>query len=357
MHTIKQVRERITSISGTRQMTATMKVVSLAKLKKKHARLLEATPYLVEMDRMMRRLIRSVSVRQEEKTTKENEIHLLPQLLTGNGRDQKYVVVAITSDTGLNGGNILTVLQKTAELVNYLLSQKKEVHLVSFGTKGESFLKHTFPDLPLHTLPRKILEKEQGYLSAARLVSDLIKAFNEKRMDTCLTVYNHFENMAIQYPTIRQLIPNHEYENENPWDFLIRPEEAYKRKNALGKSELAIQKAGLYKALGHKNLSGPWGQLNTEILHATTRRPEAYDYEPSDSALLNQMLPAYLTAYVHTILLESATCDESARLMAMDNATHNADEMLSGLAREYRHLRQDKITNQTIQLMSGMIGG
>ena len=69
------------------------------------------------------------------------------------------------------------------------------------------------------------------------------------------------------------------------------------------------------------------------------------------------MLPIYLTAYVHAILLESSVCDEAARLMAMDNATHNADEMLSDLMREYRHLRQDKITNQTIQLMSGMMGG
>ena len=353
MHTLKQVRKRIASVTGTRQMTATMKVVAFAKLKKKHAYLLQTIPYLTEMDRMMRRLIRSVSVRQEA----HPETSLLPHLLTGNGQDQKYMVVAITSDTGLNGDNILMVLQKTIELRNYLLKQQKSIEIVIFGTKGEGFLKHMFPHIPLHIIPRKILEKEEGYLSAGRLVSDLIKAFNEKRMDTCLCVYNHFENMAIQYPTIHQLIPNHEYENENPWNFLIHPEEAYKRQNALGQSQLALQKATLYKALGHKNLSGPWGQLNTEILHATTRRPNAYDYEPSDNILLNQMLPVYLTAYVHTILLESATCDESARLMAMDNATHNADKMLSDLACEYRHLRQDKITNQTIQLMSGMMGG
>lgn len=352
MHSMKQVRQRISSITQMRQMTATMKVVALSRLKKKHARLLQTMPYLTEMDRMMRRLIRSVSVCQEQKETR-----LLPRLLTGNGQDKKYIVVAITSDTGFNGGNILSVLQKTTELVNVLLEQKKEVQLVSFGTRGESFFKHTFPNLKIHLIPRKILEKEQGYLSAGRLVSDLINAFNEGRIDTCLTVYNHFENMAIQHPTIRQLIPNHEYENENPWAFLIRPEEAYQRKNVLGQSKLALQQVQFYKAIGHKNWAGPWGQLNTEILHATTRRPEAYDYEPSDGALLNQMLPIYLTAYVHTILLESSVCDEAARLMAMDNATHNAEEMLDDLAQEYRHLRQDKITTETIQLMSGMTGG
>ena len=355
MRSMKQIRKRIRSIMGTRQMTATMKVVALAKLKKKHSLFLEAAPYLTEMDRMMRRLIRSVSVHQEEHMQKIHESYSLPSLLIGNGQDKKYVVVAITSDTGLNGGNTMTVLQKTAEVIAYLLNQQKDIQIVSFGTKGESFFKHTFPNISLHTIPRKMTEKEQGYLSAARLVSDLFKAFEEKHMDTCLVVYNHFENMAVQYPTIRQLIPTHEY--ENPWVFLIHPEEAYKRQNILGQSRLALQKADLYKALGHKNWTGPWGQLNTEILHATTRRPSAYDYEPSDACLLNQMLPAYLTAYVHTILLESSVCDEAARLMAMDNATHNADEMLSDLMREYRHLRQDKITNQTIQLMSGVIGG
>lgn len=352
MHSMRQLRQRISSIKGTRQLTTTMKVIALARLKKKHARLFEATPYLTEMDRMMRRLIRSVSTRQETQ-----EIQLLSPLLTGKGQDEKYIVVAITSDTGLNAGSTLSVLQKTEELINYLLAEKKQVQILSFGTHGTGFLKHTFPHLILHEIPRKSVEKEQGYLSAARLTMDLIDAFYSGKMDTCLCVYNHFENMAVQYPTIHQLIPNHQYENENPWAFLIHSKDFYRRKNALGQSKLAIQKAALYKAVGHKNIAGPWGQMNTEILHATTRRPEAYDYEPGDNTLLNQMLPTYLTAYIHTILLDSSVCDEAARLMAMDNATHNADEMLSDLAREYRHLRQDKITNETIQLMSGVMGG
>ena len=104
---MKQVRSRITSVTGVRQMTSTMKVVALAKLKKKHERLLQATPYLTEMDRMMRRLIRAVSVRQES----QEKAKLLPPLLTGNGHDQKYMVVVISSDTGLSGGLILNVLE------------------------------------------------------------------------------------------------------------------------------------------------------------------------------------------------------------------------------------------------------
>ncbi|MGN0920012.1 MAG: F0F1 ATP synthase subunit gamma [Alphaproteobacteria bacterium] len=352
MSSMKQLRNRITSVTQTRQMTSTMKMVAFAKLKKKHARLLQEMPYLTETDRIMRRLVRAVSVRQESSGKS-----LLPALLTGNGHDKKYTVVAVTSDTGFGGDNIVSVLQKTQELINTLLEQQKEVQIVSFGTKGDSFLKNTFPNLKIHLIPRKKLEKEQGYLSAGRLVSDLIQAFQEGRIDTCLTVYNHFENMAVQHPTIRQLIPNHEYENENPWAFLIRPEEGYRHKDVFGKSKPAFQASSFYQAVGHKNWTGPWGQLNLEILHATTRRPDAYDYEPSDVALLNQMLPIYLTAYVHTILLESSVCDEAARLMAMDNATHNANEMLDNLAREYRHLRQDKITTETIQLMSGVMGG
>ena len=87
MNSMKQIRERITSITGTRQMTASMKVIALEKLKKKHAHLSEAIPYLTEMDRMVRRLIRSVSVHQEEEMLKGNERHLLSRLLTGNGQN------------------------------------------------------------------------------------------------------------------------------------------------------------------------------------------------------------------------------------------------------------------------------
>ena len=352
MRSMKQLRQRISSVKGTRQMTATMKVVALARLKKKHAKLLQTTPYLVEMDRIVRRLIRAVSVRQEQEDTS-----LLPSLLTGSGCDEKYMVAVITSDTGLNGGAIWSVLQKTQELVDYLLNQKKQVQLISFGTHGAAFLKRAFPNLAVHVIPRKSVDKEQGYLSATRLATDLIEAFQRKKTDTCLCVYNHFENMAIQHPTIRQLIPNQSFENENPWHFLARPDDLYRRRNSSGKSRFSSKEAAFYKAVGQKKLAGPWGRLNTEILTATTRRPEAYDYEPNEKMLLEKMLPIYLTAYVHTILLDSAVCDEAARLIAMDNATHNADEMLSDLAREYRHLRQDRITNQTIQLMSGVMSG
>ena len=69
MQSVKQVKNRISSVRSTRQLTATVKVVALAKFKKQHKRLLQATPYLTEMDRMMRRLIRSVSVRQEQVKT------------------------------------------------------------------------------------------------------------------------------------------------------------------------------------------------------------------------------------------------------------------------------------------------
>ena len=165
MRSMKQLRQRISSVTGTRQMVATMKVVSLARLKKKHAKLLKAMPYLLEMNRMMRRLIRSVLMTQEQ----QSKSAFLPALLMGHKEAKKYMVVIVASDTGLNGGSIWSVLQKAQELINYLLQQKKQVQLVCFGTHGANFFKRFFPELTLYIFPRKKVDEGREYLSAIRL--------------------------------------------------------------------------------------------------------------------------------------------------------------------------------------------
>jgi F0F1-type ATP synthase gamma subunit len=81
--------------------------------------------------------------------------------------------------------------------------------------------------------------------------------------------------------------------------------------------------------------------------------PDKYDYDPSDLEILERVLPQYMVSYMCRVLLETEVADNAARLMAMDNATRNAGEMLKGLQKQYRRTRQSKITTDLIEIVSG----
>ena len=91
MSSLKQLKDRIHSIQATRQMTASMKMVAVSRLKKKHSDFLKASPYADEMNRVVRRLVRSMKLRQENLIWDNNETLLQwPRLLNGNGKENKY---------------------------------------------------------------------------------------------------------------------------------------------------------------------------------------------------------------------------------------------------------------------------
>ena len=351
MASLKNMKNRICSIQTTRQITSTMKVVSLAKVKKSYAHLTEATTYIDEMNRIVRRLIRAALWKQQQNAEDENPAKLsLSPIFIGNGFDERYVVVCVTSDDGLSGTSNMQVLHKTKEVVDYLLADNKEVTLICFGTRGAEILKRFYPNLPLHVMKRKAFSTTGVYFDGERLTLDLMTSFEAKRFDACIVVFNHFESMISQNPVIEQLIPNRLFSDTNPWQFLMDTNtDSYREKDALGRERLSVRHKSF---LGHmkQKLKAPLVDVLAEELKRSIRPVTAYDYEPNTTDILEHIMPAYMIAYVNYILLESDVCDQAARLMAMDNATHNADEMLGTLTRIYQRTRQNKITTQTAEL-------
>ena len=354
MSSLKNIKTRIRSVQTTRQITATMKVAALAKLKKNYAKLSDATTYIDEMNRVVRRLIRAALwFQQQENDYKKNDSSQLglSPMFVGNGFDERYIVIVVTSDDGLSGSANLQDLQKTKEVVDYLQSEQKDVTLVCFGTRGGEVLKRFYPNISLHVMKRKAFSSTGTYVDGERLTLDLIASFEAKRFDACIVVFNHFESMVTQSPTIEQLVPNRLFSDSNPWQFLIDTNpESYRRKNVLGEDQLSIRHKSFFGHLGQK-LTAPLTDVVGNDLKKIVRPVTAYDYDPKATDILQQILPAYMVAYVNYILLESDVCDQAARLMAMDNATHNADEMLTNLTRTYQRTRQNKITTQTAELI------
>jgi F-type H+-transporting ATPase subunit gamma len=78
-----------------------------------------------------------------------------------------------------------------------------------------------------------------------------------------------------------------------------------------------------------------------------------YDYEPSEEAVLEDLLPRGVATQIFTALLENAASEQGARMSAMDNATRNAGDMIERLTIEYNRSRQAVITNELIEIISG----
>lgn len=357
MSSLKKTADRMRSVRSTRQVTASMKVVAVSRLKKKHRLFLKTEPYTQEIQRMIRRLIRHATLRQENLMWQGDEAVLpLPALLKGNGADNRYLLVVITSDEGLSGGAMMQVVQKTEEVISYLEGQGKKVLLFCFGRRGAELLKRRYPHMPLTCVEAKAFRTDTSYLDAERLALNLISAFNHNHFDVCLVIYNHFKSIVLQRPTIEQLIPNKLFTDDNPWRFLIETEEAdYRRRDALGSPKITLKKSGFLKALGGADVLSSYGQIDTALLHTGKRRPDVYDYAPSDIALLEAVLPQYVVAYAYRVLLEAEVSDNAARLMAMDNATRNAGDMLTALEKTYRRTRQTKITTDIIEVSFGAL--
>ena len=349
---MRKIGDRIHSVTATRQMTASMKVVAVSRLKKKHEEFLESIPFADEMNRVVRRLLRSIQMRQSIEPDKKMK---LPTLMNGNGRDQRYVVVAVTSDDGLSGASSLQVMKQVQKVVDYLQEQGKDIHIFTYGVRGSEVLKRTYPDLPVIVIKQKKTQVMNAYANAERLASDIMESFHRDRFDACLIVYNQFKSIVSQVPVVEQIVPNKLFLRENPWDFLNHPDETdYMRRDALGQKKIKLKRSGFLSAIGGAEiLPSLQGVIFKTDLSGGKRSPYLYDYEPSDVGILERILPQYLTAYIYRVVLEAEVSDNAARLMAMDNATRNAGEMLTNLNRIYRRTRQARITTDIAEVSAG----
>jgi len=351
MTSLRQIKDRIHSVQSTKQITSSMKVVALARLKKLHQAFTKTDVYFLEMTRMVRRLLRAVSAKQEEiNATSVEEVTLIPSVLSGRGKEDVFVVAVLTSDDGLSGLSNLQVVEKAREVITYLEAEKKTVRLVCLGTKGADLLRRDYPNRNIMVFPRKAQKNDSLFADAENMVMHLLKAFEDDRFDVCVCIHNKFKSVVSQKPTIEQLIPNKLFAEKNPWQFLIAGKlPDYMKKDILGHQHVAVTDSAFLKAFGGAAMLEAFGQIDERLMHEALRDPWVYDYDPSAEENLEKVLPQYLTACVYRMLLEADVSDNAARLIAMDNSTRNANQMLDTLQKKYANTRQNLITTDLVE--------
>ncbi|MCC5966037.1 MAG: F0F1 ATP synthase subunit gamma [Rhodobacteraceae bacterium] len=219
-----------------------------------------------------------------------------PKLLAGTGSDQTHLLVVMTAERGLCGGFNSSIVKIARYRAEKLLSEGKTVKILTVGKKGREQLKR---DLAAHLVAHMDLSevKRVGYDNADDIARQIFAMYEAGDFDVATIFYNRFESVISQVPTPQQIIPAEV------------PEDA---------------EAGAL-----------------------------YDYEPSEEAILEDLLPRSVTTQIFTALLENGASEQGARMSAMDNATRNAGDMIDRLTIQYNRSRQAAITKELIEIISG----
>ncbi len=218
-----------------------------------------------------------------------------PRLLAGTGSDQVHLLVVMTSERGLCGGFNSTIVRLARLKAHELIAAGKTVKILTVGKKGREQLRRDFgANMVGHVDLTEV--KRVGYANAQSIARDILARFEAGECDVVTLFYNRFQSVIAQIPTALQVIP-------------------------------AKFEAGAATAL--------------------------YDYEPSEEAILADLLPRGVATQVFTALLENGASEQGARMSAMDNATRNAGEMITKYTTIYNRSRQAAITKELIEIISG----
>jgi F-type H+-transporting ATPase subunit gamma len=220
-----------------------------------------------------------------------------PKLLSGTGSDRTHLLVVMTSERGLCGGFNSTIVRLVRQRIEVLRGEGKTIKILTVGKKGREQLKRDYSDLFVGHISLAEV-KRLGYADAEAVAKDVLSRFDAGEFDVATIFYNRFQSVISQVPTAQQIIPAHFEEGDSAGSTL-------------------------------------------------------YDYEPSEEAILSDLLPRGVATQIFTALLENGASGQSARMTAMDNATRNAGEMIDRLTIVYNRSRQAAITKELIEIISG----
>ncbi len=292
MPNLKDLRNRIASVKSTQKITKAMQMVAAAKLRRAQESAEAARPYAERMETVLAGLSESLAGRDDA-----------PPMMIGTGKSETHLLVVATAERGLCGGFNSNIARLAREHALRLLAEGKTVKIICVGRKGQDVLRRVLSNQIIDFVNMREVRRLE--FSHARDVADkVIALFEAGECDVCTLFYSEFKNVITQVPTALQLIPaSIDSDDDAP--------------------------------------SKPDASL------------AAYDYEPEEKELLDELLPRNISVQIFRALLENAAGEQGARMSAMDSATRNAGEMIDSLTLTYNRARQAQITKELIEIISG----
>jgi len=287
MASLKEMRNRISSVKATQKITKAMQMVAAAKLRRSQDAAEAARPYARRLASVIANLAAGVSGDGA------------PKLLAGTGRDDRHLVVVAAADRGLAGGFTSSIVRAARAHIDGLIKQGKTVQVICVGKKVTAQLAKPYAGKIVETFD--LSAYRQLTLSVAQPIADTVtRIYEAGETDVVTLFYSRFKSVVQQIPTGLQLIP-----------------------------------------------------ATVEGVEAASGPTAVYEYEPSEEAILETLLPRNLTVQILSALLDNMAGFYASQMTAMDNATRNAGEMIKRYTLEYNRSRQAQITKELIEIISG----
>jgi len=291
MPSLKDLKNRIGSVKSTQKITRAMQMVAAAKLRRAQEAAQSARPYAERMEKVLAGLSSVYEGREGA-----------PVLLAGTGKDQVHLLVVATGERGLAGGFNSSIVRLARDHANRLIAQGKTVKILTVGRKGNDVLKRTFGENIVHYITLREV-RQLGFTNAQAIATKVLEMYEAGEFDIATLFYSTFKSVISQVPTALQIIP------------------------------AKLPKAGGEGAAAASTLD--------------------YEYEPSEEAILADLLPRNISIQIFRALLENNASFYGAQMSAMDNATRNAGELIGKLQLSYNRQRQAQITKELIEIISG----
>ena len=290
MSNLKDIKRKIKSVQNTQKTTRAMKLVSTAKLRRAEEAARHSRVYALKINEVLSEI--AYKINQYRSVNAESKFFDVKENI------EKVDIIFVTADKGLCGGFNVQTIKTVRNMISEFKAKKIKIRLRAVGKKGIEFFNFQGIDL---------LEKYVGvsssptYEKAQGVIKDAIDDFISGVTDKVILVHNGYNNMISQQIRINDIVP-------------VEPPKLV--------------------------------EVETNSL---------MEFEPSDDGkILNELLRKYFEYSMYYALVDSLAAEHSARMQAMDNATNNAKERVGQLKLSYNKARQESITTELIEIISGV---
>ena len=294
MANLKELKNRITSVTSTQKITKAMQMVAAAKLRRAQEAAENSRPYAQRMERMIASVASNLP-----------SLDVAPPMVVGRGKDDIHLLVVVTAERGLCGAFNTNIVRTVRAKARELKEIGKSVKLFCVGRKGQEGLRRDMEDDIVEYVTLRDV-KQLSFADIRPVAEKITQMFADGEFDVCTVYFNAFKSVISQVVTDQQLIP--------------------------------------------VKLPDPDAEADEDTVDLGGA---IFEYEPEENDLLGVLVPRNISVQIYRSLLESSAAEQAARMTSMDNATRNAGDMIDALTLTYNRTRQAIITKELIEIVSG----
>ena len=294
MQSLKSIKSRISGIKSTKKITQAMKIVSASRLKQAQSNVIKAGEYLQTFDNLLLNIYNT-----DESIFKESDA-----LYLQDANQQDVLIIAFGSDRGLCGSFNSKIISAIASEISASHNKNKEVKVICVGDKISQYMNtHHKKNIEFSIPFANQYNRSISYPHAVSFSQKVQNLFRDKNFNKCRILYTKFNSIMSQKLINMQLLP-----------------------------------------LDMGYIANIKNQFQSKAV---------FNFDNNLSVILEQVILNFINATIFNVYANSIACEYSTRMIAMDSATQNSEEMLKELSLLYNRSRQALITKELIEIISG----